>query len=533
MVRGDPPPPLTSHHQRRSSASSMSSTSSSGSSRTSSPNLTSLDSSAALILVHDEDDQLSPFNFDSDDDEDDDHTSPFDVRRASTPPLNPSNVLLYLLVPFLKLGAMFLPHTETPLKYGLPALFSFAVLASFARQLLYMLSRYTRTAELEDVILALFARGRGKEKRRSILRGVVRAFHGGFRVLLATVYLRGASFNNLLQSLVLTGLSFPESVHVLLPLLPNGNSIALQLGLTALFSLAVSPLSFAQSLASRRILYTTWLSLAAYIIWLACTTYAYIHNVSLGNEGWLRTGTFWQGLVTIAFAFTSSSTLSLYSSLRGSYQPVSTAKPSKFRSFKLLSALSVLLAVLLTLPLVIFSANPTIPTTQSVPHPAALAVIPILNAVTLLLSIPCIMTPIPSLPVPERLRHASMIPLSKMLLTVLTSVLSLVPPKAYIVLSDILLLCALTSTYFLPAVLHVTAHFFERPLTILTPQPHSAGGRPRESGSGPDELLLRKERALQKRQFRRRIVWDLGVWLLLLGGGAGFVAALGRVVGWW
>ena len=30
-----------------------------------------------------------------------------------------------------------------------------------------------------------------------------------------------------------------------------------------------------------------------------------------------------------------------------------------------------------------------------------------------------------------------------------------------------------------------------------------------------DELLLRKERALQKKQFRKRIVWDIGVWALL------------------
>ncbi|KAG6863000.1 hypothetical protein C0993_000554, partial [Termitomyces sp. T159_Od127] len=79
------------------------------------------------------------------------------------------------------------------------------------------------------------------------------------------------------------------------------------------------------------------------------------------------------------------------------------------------------------------------------------------------------------------------------------------------------------------AVLHVVAHFFERPLTILTP--HNAQSS--ESGSGPDELLLRKERALQRKQFRKRIAWDLGVWLLLLGGGAGFVAAIGRVAGRW
>ena len=38
---------------------------------------------------------------------------------------------------------------------------------------------------------------------------------------------------------------------------------------------------------------------------------------------------------------------------------------------------------------------------------------------------------------------------------------------------------------------------------------------------GDDELLLRKERALQKRQLRKRIVWDVGVWAVLLAGMSG------------
>ncbi|KAG6914094.1 hypothetical protein DXG01_002458 [Tephrocybe rancida] len=508
MVWGNSPPPLASTPPRRTSTSSVSS---SGSSRTSSPRLTTLDSSSALILVHDEDNQRSPFHLDSDDDdEDDDHTPQFDVRRATTPPLSPTLVLLYLVVPYLKLGAMFLPHTETPLKYGLPALFGFAVLAAFAKQILYMLSRYTRSAELEDVLLDILARGRGNDRRRSILRNTVRAGTGGLRVLLATVYLR-------------------ESVQVLLPLLPNGTSVALRLALSAIFTVAITPLFFAQSLGSKRIVYTTWLSLITYLVWLSCITYAYVHHLPLGNAGWLRTGTFWQGLVTIAFAFTSSSTLSLYTSLRGSHQPVTTAKPSKARSFKLLSVVSVILAVLLTLPLVIFSANPSILATLSSPRPPALLIIPILNAATLLLSIPALIVTSPPLPIPDRLRHSTTFPLSRTLIATLVAALSLVPSSVAAILSDILLLSALTSTYFLPALLHIIAHFFERPLTILTPH----GAQPRESHAGPDELLLRKERALQKRQFRKRIVWDLGVWVLLLGGGAGFVAAIGRVAGSW
>lgn len=193
------PPPLAMPSPRRLSTSSVSS---SGSSRSSSPVLSGLDSSSALILVHDQEDDNSPFDFDSDDD-DEDNSPQFDVRRASNPPLDPSLVFLYLLVPYLKLGAMFLPHTELPLKYSLPPLLVFAGLSAFSRQIWYMLARYLRTADLEDVILDSFARGRGKERRRSILRGIVRSGTGGLRVLLATVYLRGPFTDHFLRRLLL------------------------------------------------------------------------------------------------------------------------------------------------------------------------------------------------------------------------------------------------------------------------------------------------------------------------------------------
>jgi hypothetical protein len=45
--------------------------------------------------------------------------------------------------------------------------------------------------------------------------------------------------------------------------------------------------------------------------------------------------------------------------------------------------------------------------------------------------------------------------------------------------------------------------------------------------------LLRKERALQKKQFKRRIVWDVGVWGMFVWGGVGLVWAVGRVARRW
>jgi hypothetical protein len=188
MAWANPPPPLAIPSHRPPSPDSE------GSSRSPSPVFAGLDSSSALILVHDSDDSNTPFDFTSDDE--DDGTSPrFEARRASIPPLGPSIVFMYLLSPYLKLGAFFLPHTMLPLKHGLPSFLVFAGLSAFARQIWYNLARYMRTVDLEDVILDAFARGRGKEHRRSILRSTVRAGTSSLRVLLGAIYLRRESMD--------------------------------------------------------------------------------------------------------------------------------------------------------------------------------------------------------------------------------------------------------------------------------------------------------------------------------------------------
>lgn len=166
---------------------------SSSSSGGSSPRLSAIDSSAALILVHDDDLELEDNNtpFDISDEDDDAFDPQFEVRSASIPPLAPSVVFLYLLSPYLKLGAMFLPNTGLPLKYGIPPLVLFALLSTFSRQIWYMLARYLRKADMEDVILDAFARGRGKERVREAIRVVIRGGTGSLRILLAMIYLRG------------------------------------------------------------------------------------------------------------------------------------------------------------------------------------------------------------------------------------------------------------------------------------------------------------------------------------------------------
>lgn len=104
----------------------------------------------------------------------------------------------------------------------------------------------------------------------------------------------------------------------------------------------------------------------------------------------------------------------------------------------------------------------------------------------------------------------------------------------------------------MPAFVHISTHFFKRPLTIVIPrkptqQNSSAlnsavnddargiGSASRQSSPKAvhDELLLRKESVLQKKQFRKRIVWDIGVWTLLFASVALIVFTICGFAGVW
>ena len=120
------------------------------------------DSSAALILVPDTEDSAAntPFSISSDDEYDSDDDSGVGgtadrLQASAFPPLSSVSVFLYLLSPFLKLGALLLPNADLPLKVAIPALLFFAGLAAFTRQIWYMLARYIRRADLEEIMLTL------------------------------------------------------------------------------------------------------------------------------------------------------------------------------------------------------------------------------------------------------------------------------------------------------------------------------------------------------------------------------------------
>ncbi|KAF9257483.1 hypothetical protein L218DRAFT_935665 [Marasmius fiardii PR-910] len=471
-----------------------------------------------LILVHDNaDEDDNGFSFE---DSDEDGFDPqFNHSGRTSTPLSPSLVFLYLLSPHMKLGSLLLPNVDLSLKFGLPALFLFAILSAFTRQIWFMLARYVRRDDLTDVVVEVFIRGRGKNKRRKMLKTVVQLGSGLLRILLSIIYIR-------------------VSIGQLTPLLSGELPITSSGVLSVIVGFFLIPFCITRSLSSKMVVYATWGSIVTFILWFFCVTYAYAHGTLEVNKAWLRMGALWQGITTIAFAFASSNTLALHASLRTGIQPSSSPvqKRPLSHSFKFLSILSVSIALLFSIPLVVFAA---IPNQLQVDNPAfrIQPFIAFLDATTLLLGIPSILVTVPKFPVPEQIRWRTSVPIYRLAVFCVVLVLANVPAAVNVVLSDILIASALSATYFLPALLHIINHFFRRPLAIIIPSqpgtPNTSSPVDRHS-SVNDPLLQRKEQALQKKQWKKRIVWDLGVWTLLLPiGGGGFAWAIGTLTGRW
>jgi hypothetical protein len=114
------------------------------------------------------------------------------LSAGPVPPMPPLHVLLFALAPSLRLGAFLLPYESTPLVKSIPVLLFFGGMSTLARQIWYMLARYVGTADVETVIANTFARAPRRVKARQLIRMGTRAITGIFRVLLATIYLRGS-----------------------------------------------------------------------------------------------------------------------------------------------------------------------------------------------------------------------------------------------------------------------------------------------------------------------------------------------------
>lgn len=183
------------------------------------------DSSSALIIVSDEHGEIDhdpeSFEFSSDDDDQENDQQFDNARTSSVPPLSSFAVFLYLLSPLVKLGALLSVEqsAQLPLKVALPGLFFFACLCAFTRQVWYMLARYVRRADMEEVLLETFARGRGKEQKRYTIRMLVRFGTAALRLLLVSVYLRGASV--LIKSLNANAKFMQYSIRGRCPAIPT------------------------------------------------------------------------------------------------------------------------------------------------------------------------------------------------------------------------------------------------------------------------------------------------------------------------
>ena len=193
----------------------------------------------------------------------------------------------------------------------------------------------------------------------------------------------------------------------------------------------------------------------------------------------------------------------------------------------------------------------------------------ILGFLTLILGIPSvIVTTPPTLP---RFPSAKF-NVSRVFTIFLVLLLALIPPRSFsdlatsdhsylassgvsTVLTVTLIVMALLSTYFLPAFVHISTHFFKKPVMIVIPRKpvqhhslapdlttavdndaHGIGSGLRQTSMRDavhDELLLRKERALQRKQFRKRIVWDIVVWTLFLASMALVAFTICGFVGVW
>ncbi|KAH7927767.1 hypothetical protein BV22DRAFT_1117998 [Leucogyrophana mollusca] len=486
--------------------------------------LTGNGSASALVLLPDSEDlNHDPYDLTSDDDAEEEHDAQVEIRKLAIPPLPSSTVFLYLLSPYLRLGALYIPDGHISLKYGLACLIISAVLSAFCLQIWYLLSRYLRKSTVEDIFLEAFARGGKKSRRRAIVRPLVASLTGLSRILLVTMYLR-------------------ESVDAILPLVPDTMPLRSRALLSVLSGALFSTVSLAKTLAAKPVIFATWLSVVSYTLWLISAAYAHATG-SLGlRPSWLQRGLLWNGIssnspicvhcgstdtlviaASIVFAFTTMASVPLSASLTGGPAAPLATKGERIRSFQLLSSSSVVLAALLVLPLVFFSSSAKSPEASSAIHGIAISV---LNASTLLLSIPSIIITTPSIPIPPVIRRYTPVYLSKLIICIVVVSLSLVPVSIAAILNDAALFLGISGTYFLPALAHITTHYFRRPLSIVVPQArHSAPNTPHSARAplpapspppSPDFLLQRKERLLQRRRLGKRIVWDIGVWAVLI-----------------
>ncbi|KIN96300.1 hypothetical protein M404DRAFT_1006810 [Pisolithus tinctorius Marx 270] len=482
-------------------------------------------SPSALILLPDTEEQ-DLYDLESDDDESDDECdSQLEVQRLPIPPLGNALVFLYLLSPYLRLGALYITDGGDPisLRYGLLTLMFAASLSTFCRHLWFMLGRYLRKFTFEDILIEAFVRGRGQGRQHIFARCIISSAVALFRVLLAAMYFR-------------------DSVNSVLQLVPEDMRSFSLLYISAFLGFFVLVLSIPNTVAAKPVIYASTLSTTSYLAWLIAVSHANATG-SLGPvTSWPQRGILWIIYSSIVFACTTTLTVPLSASLTGSLV-VWPVKQHRTRRFKLLNISSTVLATLLMLPLVAFASLRAINLSGRTLATPFSVLVPILRATTISLAIPSIIV---STPMPRFLHmghcHPPTTPV-KFFYVLSAVLLSLASPSVANTIRDLTLVLACSGTFLLPALTHVTIHYLRRPLAIVVPQePHPVAASPRSTIAGSrsasrpsvDPLLQRKEQYLQRRRLGKRLLWDVGIWLVLIPTcTCAFIWAAGCLLGKW
>ena len=252
----------------------------------------------------------------------------------------------------------------------------------------------------------------------------------------------------------------------------------------------------------------------------------------------------------MSFAFANQLfTLPLYSALVTNFaaKPTFAPRPRTRRmitSFPVLLMVSTIVSIALTLPLILapltkhaappdpVAAVPTVlmrPPLRETLTRKLEAAIPTIQVFELLLAVP----PLFAAVVAPRIRKRSYRWIAFFLAVLLAAVI----PGRKVGLTGVSMTLSLLTCYVLPAFLHAIFHGLRRPRSILFTNAHPAptftSSEP-SSSTDPEALLRHKERSLQRRRLARRILWDVGVWVIL--GPVGIAATVwtaGRAIAVW
>ncbi|KAG8703063.1 hypothetical protein FRC09_004376 [Ceratobasidium sp. 395] len=470
------------------------------------------------------------------------------IPSQNTPALQPRAIIPLIIGPSIKLGTTYIPRAveiagPVPALVGLVGM---SLLSAFTGQVWVLLGRYVSRWTIEEIVAEALIRSPGrrgskKDKWKRRIRKSVRWLVCITALLLCATYLH-------------------ESAHLLQPALPIDTTHASQAGTTVVLAVLLMPLVSAASLATRKVIWSNFLSIVLQLIIAIVGAVHYFHGEDAERHALSKRGLpklpkshteagTWEAISILSFAFANQLlTLPLYSALVTNFAAKPTFAPrSRTRrmitSFPVLLLVSTAASIALTLPLILapltrHAAPPDpslLPNILRGPIRETLsrkleAAIPTIQAFALILTIPLLFTGV----IVPRIRQRS----HRWILFLAATFVAAVIPGRKAGLTGLAMTLSLLTCYVLPALLHAIFHGLRRPRSILftgtITAVTSSAAEPSSSADDPEALLRHKERSLQRRRLARRVLWDIGVWAVLGPvGSAATVWTAGRAVGVW